>query len=136
MANPSQVTSTKRNLVSFGILVALLFIGYLIGSARTAKAPSTSRLTHLTAGVIFSNQSFSVSNRDQFDWHNCDFDLNDDYRLKAPIVRANEVLHVSARNFAKRDGERFNPVRFKPQQFFIYCRDTPHGTLSFLVGWR
>lgn len=91
---------------------------------------------NLTAEVIHGKGIFIVANKDKFAWRDCDFDLNDDYSFKAAIIEAYGILSIPAGQFTKSNGDRFNPTRTKALKLYIYCRGTPHGTMSSLVGWR
>jgi hypothetical protein len=90
----------------------------------------------LTAHVLHGARFFRISNKDTFGWRDCDFDLNDEFQYKAPIIRANDSIEVPEGHFAKKNGERFNSLRFKPLRMVLYCRDTPRGILSSVVTWR
>ena len=90
----------------------------------------------LSAGVWHGKGQFIIANKDAFDWRDCSAELNDEYNAVVPMIAAYGFFTVPDGDFAKRNGERFNPVRVKPLRFFIRCRITPHGTMSTLVGWR
>jgi len=81
-----------------------------------------------------------VNNLDSFDWTNCELELN------SPLFSSGYVLHVARipagkeqlsalLNFAKTDGERFDPYQRKPQNVTISC-DTPSGRGSYYGGWQ
>jgi len=92
--------------------------------------------TPLNATVNNLVTSFAIHNIDSFNWENCDLDLNSDYSIKGVNIAAGATYSVAAREFVKNDGTRFNFVSIKPQTLYIYCRNTPSGTRSTLVGWK
>jgi hypothetical protein len=90
----------------------------------------------LNAVVSHLGPVFVIKNNDPYNWGNCDLDLNSDYSLKEIDIPANTSYKAPAASFAKKDGTRFNFLATKPQTLFIYCRETPSGTRSAMVGWK
>lgn len=110
------------------LLVALIYI--LVGC--TDGQPSRK----LTAHVAFADGYFQVTNKDNFDWETCDLDLNGDYQIKIARLAWGRTAELRPGEFTKPTGERFNLLTTKPLRLHIYCRNTPHGVLSTLVGWQ
>ena len=48
---------------------------------------------------------------------------------------AGETYTVGAMQFAKSDGEKFNPITHKPLNFSIWC-DTPKGKGFYYGSWE
>lgn len=90
----------------------------------------------LNAQVKHTGGYFEITNNDTYSWGNCDLDLNSDYSMKGVKLIAGQTFRIPAREFTKNDGTRFNFFTTKPQQLYIYCRNTPFGTRSTLVGWK
>ncbi len=113
------------------LVVVVVLILIALCSPKDSNVPER----HLTA-VASRGDQFVIRNNDTFAWGNCDLELNDDYKIKGVNIEASENFSVKARDFTKKDGTRFNPFTTKSQTLFIYCRQTPHGTLSTLLGWK
>jgi hypothetical protein len=79
---------------------------------------------------------FLVTNTDSYDWRDCDFELNTDFRWKSAHVPAGHTIEIPSAQFAKSDGTRFNWLAMKPMQLYIYCRQAPTSTRSTLHGWK
>jgi len=90
----------------------------------------------LSVEVLHGKGFFFIANKDNFEWRDCDFDLNDDYSFKAASVKAYAILQIPSGEFTKRNGERFDPARSKALRLGIYCRGTPTGPMAALVSWR
>jgi len=90
----------------------------------------------LSVEVLHGKGYFFLANKNSFDWANCDLDLNDDFTFKIAFIKAYDILQIPAGDFTKRNGDRFNPALTKALRMFIYCRQTPYGSLSTTVSWR
>jgi hypothetical protein len=112
------------------VVVAIIVLIALLPGGN--KAPER----NLTTTVRSLGASFVIQNNDTFSWGTCDLDLNSDYSIKGVNISAGGELRVPAREFATNDGIRFNAFAMKPQTLYIYCRQTPYGTLSTMVGWK
>jgi len=104
---------------------------------KTEPKPST---IDLNASVNFSGSQFTIVNRDSFDWTNCELEVNSGllsggYEVNAGRLSAGQTYTVGAMQFAKSDGERFNPFSHKAQKFSISC-DTPKGRGWYFGGWQ
>jgi hypothetical protein len=113
--------------------VVLLFVGFHLSSYfRSTRPPEVP----LNARVVAMPGYFEVTNNDTYGWDNCDFDLNSDYAVKGMNVAPGATVRVALREFVKSDGTRFNFETTKPTNLYIFCRNTPGGTRSTLVGWK
>jgi hypothetical protein len=114
-------------------------IAWIAGGIVTLVGLSCGRQpyeTPLKAVVLNHATSFAMRNNDSFDWRNCDLDLNSAYSIKGISILAGTTYSAAAREFLKKDGTRFDFASIKPQTLLIYCRDTPSGARSTLVGWK
>lgn len=104
------------------------------------KPASASTSVDLAAAVRFTGTQFVITNNDAFNWSNCRMEINSGiarggYELRAPLIAARSTSTVGAMQFAKRDGERFNPISMKPNSFSIAC-DTPQGRGYSFGEWK
>ena len=124
-------------------LVSLLLLGLLIilalGSGDN-EGSSSSSTVDLKASVSFTGTQFVIENKDSFDWTNVKLEVNPEglssgYVLKSGRMEAGETYTVGAMQFAKSDGEKFNPITHKPLNFSIWC-DTPKGNGFYYGSWE
>lgn len=90
----------------------------------------------LTAKVAHQGPMFLVQNNDSYNWGNCDLYLNSEYSLKGINIEAGATYKVSAQDFAKKDGTRFNFLSTKPLKFYIQCHNAPTNMRFFLSSWK
>ncbi len=134
-------------VVKFGGGFILLYVLYVIlgqlGIIPSAEKPPPKKETpsyvDLNASVSFTGTQFIITNNDSFDWRNVELEINpgllkSGYKLKAGLMSAGESYTIGAMQFAKRDGERFNPFAIKPQSMSIFC-DTSKGRGSYSGKW-
>lgn len=101
--------------------------------AAKAKAPV---LADVDAGMLFTGTQFVITNKNSYDWTKVKMHLNvgllsSGYVLRVERLAAGETYTVGAAQFAKADGERFDPLTHKPQDFMIDC---DQGV--FTGGWK
>ena len=99
----------------------------------------STKYMQLKAFVSFDDGQFKITNNDNFNWHNVEFELNggiikSGYKLRATIIEANSIYTVGAMQFTKKDGTRFDPFTHKPQKFNIWC-DTSTGKGCYYAAW-
>ncbi len=135
----------------YTLLVALVAIGLFwyafgyesrngIGGGVPPQAQAQSEPRKLGAAVRFTGTQFLISNNDAFIWSNCELEINGGivrggYQFTAPVIQAQSTSTVGAMQFAKSEGERFNPVSMKANSFSIAC-DTPQGKGHFFGEWK
>lgn len=95
-------------------------------------------VTGLNVSMLFDGSQFIITNHDNYDWTNVEFELNGStfssgYLLRSARIRAGETYTVGALQFSKNDGTRFNPFSMKPQKLSISCK-TPGGKMGFYYG--
>lgn len=90
----------------------------------------------MNATVRFAGAGFEIRNNDTYRWNDCDLDLNSDYSITGRGIEPGDSITLPARAFVRRDGTRFDFRSTKPVTLFIYCRETPFGNRSTLVGWH
>lgn len=131
-----------RDVVSLLSLSFLLFLA--VGSTDSggggSSGGSSSSTVDLNASVRFSGTQFIIQNKDSFDWTNVKLEVNartfsSGYVLKSGIMAAGETYTVGAMQFAKSDGEKFNPFTHKPLNLSIWC-DTPRGKGFYYGSWE
>lgn len=128
---PKNVTVTQAGcliIVVFFILVASGVFNPRHGLTPNPSgnaASDASGTVSLNADVKFTGTQFVITNNDTFDWPNVKLELNSrgfksGYILRADRLEAGKKYTVGAMQFAKPDGERYNPVTHKAQQFTIW----------------
>lgn len=139
---PSKDRSVQYATYSILLGVALFLWWYAFGyesrrgigrqpdsPARTPAAEQEA--VALGAAVQFTGTQFQITNNDPFNWANCELAINagavrQGYELRAVSIAARSTMTVGAMQFARGDGQRFNPFDMKPNAFSIAC-DTPGG---------
>ena len=101
------------------------------GSDSSRSTSSSSSSVDLNASVRFTWTEFVIVNNDYFDWTNIKLQVNSKtfssgYIFRTSVMAAGQTYTVGAMQFAKSDGEKFNPFTHKPLNFSIWC-DTPRG---------
>ena len=124
-------------LIFLGVIILIAFIIFSGGDGEDEKETQPSSI-YLNASVSFTGTQFIIENNDNFDWLNVKMEVNGSFLkggfiLKTDRMEAGETYTVGALQFAKKDGTRFNPVTYKPQNFDIYC-DTLKGEDAFWTG--
>lgn len=104
----------KRHILSIFILVI-----FAILAAGSGQSGSSSSSNHLNATVSFSDTQFKIINNDTYDWTNTKLKVNDKYVLHAGTIKAGGIYIVGMAQFAKSDGERFNPFTMKVLNILI-----------------
>jgi len=135
----------KKSSLGTGCLVflALFIIVYFImfnPFTSQKKETQPSSIT-LNASVGFIGTQFIIKNNDNFDWLNVKMEVNGSllktgFIFETNRVKAGETYTIGTLQFAKKDGTRFNPFTYKPQEFDIVC-DTPKGERAFYSSsWK
>ncbi len=127
-------TSRKNLFIGCGIMVVALIITLAV-CIGTCGGGSSTETKDLSASVSFDGSQFTIRNNDSFDWRNVEFTLNSDYKLTYPLLSAQSTYTVGAMQFAKNDGEKFNPFTHKVMEMFIAC-DTLNGRGYYSCGWE
>lgn len=135
----------KNHMVSLLILALLAVLAYG-SSSNNSSGPdgrskgSSSSSADLQARVSFTGTQFVITNSDTFDWTNVKLEVNshglsDGYTVHVPRIGAGGTYTVGAMQFAKDDGERFNPLTHKAQNLSVWC-DTPNGNGFYYGQWQ
>jgi hypothetical protein len=135
------ISKVKKNLSKMVISIVGLgvFLILAVASVDTDKGQTPSSFTRervprkparpdLDARVVFTGTQFVIGNNNDFDWTNVKIEINSGlirggYVLHASCIKANSVYTVGAAQFAKSDGERFNPFSHKVLNVTITCDD-------------
>jgi len=125
-----------------GFLVLVIIVYFIMFNPFSSQEKETQPSSiYLDASVRFTGTQFIIENNDNFDWLNVKMEVNGSilkggFILETDRMKAGETYTVGALQFAKKDGTRFNPVIYKPQDFDIYC-DTTKGEDAFWAGgWK
>ena len=125
-----------------GFLVLVIIVYFIMFNPFSSQEKETQPSSiYLDASVRFTGTQFIIENNDNFDWLNVKMEVNGSilkggFILETDRMKAGETYTVGALQFAKKDGTRFNPVTYKPQDFDIYC-DTTKGEDAFWAGgWK
>ncbi len=127
-------TSRKKLLIGCGVLVAIVIL-LAVAMGTCLGGGSSTETKDLSASVSFDGTQFTITNNDSFDWDNVKFTLNSEYKLTYPLLNAQSTYTVGAMQFAKSDGEKFNPFTHKAMEMFIAC-DTPNGRGYYSCEWK
>lgn len=120
----------RHPILSFlGAIIILPFflVAVMDTGTNDSNTEQISRRETLRANVRFTGTQFVISNLDDVDCLGSQMSVNGGltkggYELNDYNLRAGETYTVGALQFADGNGNRFNPVQIKPQNFFIYCR--------------
>lgn len=135
-------------IVKFGggfiLICVIVWILAEIGIIPSAEKPPPKKETpsyvDLNASVSFTGTQFVITNGDSFNWNDVELEINagllkGGYKLKAVLISAGQTYTVGALQFAKRGGERFNPLTIKPQSLSIFC-NTSKGRGFYSGKWE
>lgn len=128
-----QAKKRKRGCLGCFVLIAVVFVLFTL--AVVYGGSISSDYVDLKASVKFDGTDFVITNNDDFDWIGVRLYVNTHYYAYLRTIPANETYYVMARQFAKEDGTRFNPILIKPTHFSIWC-DTPEGTAWWFSMFR
>jgi len=124
------------------IFIIIMVIASLSDSGSDSSRPSSSSSSSddLNARVRFTGTEFVIVNNDSFDWTNVKLEVNSKtfssgYILRTSLMEAGQTYTVGAMQFAKSDGEKFNPFTHKALNFSIWC-DTPKGKGFYYGSWE
>lgn len=110
---------------------------------KTPIVISGKLLESLTALIAFDGAQFTITNGDSFDWTEVTLEVNagffsGGYYLHADRMNAKTTYTVGAMQFAKSNGERFNPLLTKLLSCNIVCHmggnNERHG--FFYETWK
>jgi hypothetical protein len=125
------------------ILAGVVFFYDTSSKKRTSDIDISGRTStaKLSAKVAFSGARFIVSNNDSFDWKNVKLEIiaesmEDRFSLRMPNILAGQTYTADVAEFINDNGNRFNPDKMKPREFWILC-DTPAGKGgSYRADWK
>jgi hypothetical protein len=130
------------------VIVILIFAGVVFfygtsGRKHISDVGSTgqSSTVKLNAKVAFPGAQFIISNNDSFDWKNVNLEiipgsLEDRFSLNVPIILSGETYEADAAEFVNDIGIHFDPVKMKPQEFWILCDTPTRKGGSYLADWK
>ncbi|ODS32992.1 MAG: hypothetical protein SCARUB_01869 [Candidatus Scalindua rubra] len=107
---------------------------------KSLSEPKPEKELTLDASVRFTGEQFVIENKDWHDWTNVKLEINSGifsggYILRVPVIKAGTIYTVGAMQFAKTDGERFNPFSHKPVNIYIRC-ETRATKGSYYGSWK
>jgi hypothetical protein len=133
-----------RSLIS--LLITGIFLLFAYSSSESENKSKTESKTEsttveLNADVRFDGAQFIISNEDYFDWKNVRLEINSSglrsgYIYRADLIKSNTTYTIGALQFAKKDGERFNPFQSKPLNFSIICELSGGKSGIYYGGWE
>lgn len=103
----------RNHILSIIVLVVFGILAAGSGDSGSSSSSSSSSRKDLNASVNFSDTQFKITNNDTYDWTNTKLKVNDKYELEAGTIKAGGIYTVGMAQFAKSDGERFNPLAMK-----------------------
>ena len=128
----------KKHVVTGVVLLLMILLAIASSSNSDGGSDSSSSTKELNASVQFTGTQFVITNKDSFDWKNVKLEVNSQglksgYILRTSLIEAGQTYTVGAAQFAKKDGERFNPFSHKATNFSIWC-DLSGGTNGHYYG--
>ncbi len=119
-----------RFLVSIAAVMLLLSACGSSSSSYSTPTPPPKTAT-ITPSVTYSNLSFTITNKDTFDWTDVRLEINGQffkggYCYTVARLGAGKKVTIPARDFALSDGTRYNASTTKLLSFNINT-DTPNG---------
>jgi hypothetical protein len=137
-----QEVSVKNILIGLGVVIGLIwFLKWCHEPSSTpTPTPAPTGVVDLKAEVRFTGTQFVITNNDSFAWRNVKLEINEGlissgYVYKLGVIMPGDTVSVGAMLFTKSDGERFNPINYKPQKLSIWC-DAPGGNGSYVGEWN
>ena len=108
------------------IVVAIVIVVFIVIFSNSDSSDDEDSTPTLNAQVRFTGTQFVIKNNDTFDWRDVKLEVNprglrSGYVLRVALMEAGEEYSVGAMQFAKKDGEKFNPFTHKAQSFSIFC---------------
>ena len=128
-------------LVFIGLIIVIILIVMIDtdgGGGSSSSTQEEDSMRELNTSVRYTGTQFEIVNEDSFNWTNVKLEVNSQglrsgYTLKADVMIAGETYTVGVLQFARKDGERFNPATYKLTNFSIWC-DTPGGRKGHYFG--
>ena len=128
--------------ITIGIISFFLNDGAknLTSNSSSSKPEQSSSIQDLNATVGFDDIQFIIVNKNVFDWRNVKLEINDKafssgYVCNIPLIKAGNEYTIGSMQFAKSNGERFNPFTYKVLSLSIWC-DTPKGKGFYYGTWK
>lgn len=116
------------------VLVAVgLFALIAVVDSDVEDRPRVSRV-ELDIEVRASASELVVVNNNDFDWTDARIVMNDRYTLHVGRIGAGREVAFPLRDFADKDGTRYDPFTVKAVKFNMVT-DTPHGFRSYIGRW-
>lgn len=118
---------------SFTAILLAVIVGC---SGSSSQEP---RQLELGCSVRFNGTQFFISNEDLYDWNDVQLKINygvidDGFTLSVPRIGKGQTYSVGALQFAKSDGQRFNPLQYKANKIMVIA-ETSHGRGYYFGGW-
>jgi hypothetical protein len=132
--NPKKASGLARLAAVIGTLVAIGWCATLFQSGGSSSKQTTS----LEAEVRFNGTQFTIKNPTTKQWTNVKAEINaviNGYEYVFDSLDPGQTVTVGAMQFAKKNGERFNPFQLKPQQFTILA-DVDGTRGVWQGGWK
>ena len=136
----------EQNVGAVGALIVIIAIvafcglsGWCSNGSDDSGTGSTEETTvTLNAAARVSSTQFIITNNDSWNWTNVTIELNSGllrggYKYRANTIEHGKSITVGLANFAKNNGERFNPFSIKAQNVTITC-DAPNDKSGFYYG--
>lgn len=130
---------TLRHVVSMFLLSILLLLAVSCTDNGDNETPPPSSI-ELNAIIGFDGAQFVIQNTDSFDWTNVELGINSKtfsrgYLLEYGKMASGRTYTVSASQFTKSDGQKFNPLTHKPLDITIWA-DTSAGEGLYIGRWK
>jgi hypothetical protein len=103
----------KQNL----IITALFLLGVI-----QSCSPD---ITAINPAYRMTRNRIIISNRDRYNYNGLDLIVNENYHFKSSFLGMGDSLSVLMRDFATKDGTRFEPVRTKVVSLSLHVENGP-----------
>ena len=77
----------------------------------------------MNASISLDNSLLTVTNLNNYDWHDVNLALNDTYKLHASVIKGSNGYRVMITQFTSSDGATFNPANTKALKLTISCKN-------------
>jgi hypothetical protein len=140
---PTPSAPPKRNVVyKMGVvllvLLGLVTAGLVISfSGLLGPLVEQTATTSLSAKVSSTGTALIITNTGSTTWTDVKGEINgvfNGYEAKLEDVLPGQTITVSTLQFAKSNGERFNPVALKVQKFTLHAEVDAKGTRGIWIG--
>jgi hypothetical protein len=106
-----------------GLIIFIISLVNTSNSPSSISSPSISEKKTVNADISYNDYKVTIKNLDSFDWPELDVYINGSppfsYTARIQALKSGESATYDLNQFAKSDGERFNPDAYKVTELWI-----------------